>query len=132
VPPDNVAHLIGRAGILDIYQNQTEPDKADPLLNSAIKAFNHLLQPIKGLTEEEIQEKSLERLKDDVRITYPAMGSKTGLSNRFTSEYMIGRVAVGIVIVEGNGDSQWQGQTLHASDYLHRLLRNPAPDSIGK
>jgi hypothetical protein len=55
VPPDNITHLIGKAGILDIHQSQTEPDKADPMVNSAIKAFNNLLQPVKELTEEEIQ-----------------------------------------------------------------------------
>ena len=99
--------FLGRAGILNIYQNQTQPDKADPLVNSAIKAFNNLLQPVKELTEEEMQERGVERLKDKVRITYPTKGSKTGLSDRFTSEYMIDRVTVGIVIVEGNGDPQY-------------------------
>jgi len=114
VPPENVAHLIGRAGILSICQNQTEPDKTDPVVNSAIKAFNNLLQPVKELTEEEMQKRSLEGIKDKVRITYPTKGSKTGLSDRFTSEYMIGRVAVGIVIVEGNGPPQlnWTQQEL--------------------
>jgi len=105
IPEDKVSFLIGNRGILNIYQNQTEPDKPDPLVNSAIKAFNDLLQPREELTEEEIQEKRVEPLKNDVRITYPTKGSKTGLSDRFTSEYMIGRVAVGIVIVEGNGDT---------------------------
>jgi len=114
VPPNNITHLIAKAGILDIYQSQTEPDKADPMVNSAIKAFNNLLQPVKELTEEEMQKRSLEGIKDKVRITYPTKDSKTGLSDRFTSEYMIGRVAVGIVIVEGNGPPQfnWTQQGL--------------------
>jgi hypothetical protein len=107
VPPDNVARLIGKAGILNIYQNQTQPDKIDPIVNSAIKAFNNLLHPAKELTKEEMQKRSLEGVKDKVRITYPTKASNTDLSDRFTSEYMIGRVAVGIVIVEGNGDSQY-------------------------
>ena len=104
VPPDNVARLIGKAVILNIYQNQTQPDKIDPIVNSAIRAFNNLLQPPKESTNEEMQRRGLEGVKDKVRITYPTKGSKTGLSDRFASEYMIGRVAVGIVIVEGNGD----------------------------
>jgi hypothetical protein len=107
VPPDNVAHLIGKAGILNIYQNQTQPDKTDPITNSAIQAFNNLLQPVKELTEEEMQKRTLEGIRDKVRITYPSKSSKTDLPDRFTSEYMIGRVAVGIVIVEGNGDPQY-------------------------
>jgi hypothetical protein len=75
IPEDKVSFLIGNRGILNIYQNQTEPDKPDPLVNSAIKAFNNLLQPREELTEEEIQEKRVEPLKNDVRITYPTKGS---------------------------------------------------------
>ncbi len=92
---------------MTIYQNQTEPDKTDPLVNSAIKAFNNLLQPVKELAEEEMQKRSLEGFKDKVRITYPTKDSKTGLSDRFTSEYMIGRVVVGIVVVEGNSNDRY-------------------------
>ena len=107
IPEDKVNLLVGNAGILNVYQNTTLPNKDDALVNSAIKAFNNLLQPVKELTEEEMQKRSLEGFKDKVRITYPTKGSKTSLSDRFTSEYMIGRVAVGIVIVEGNGDPQY-------------------------
>ncbi len=57
IPEDNVDLLIGRAGILNIYQNRTQPDRADAIVNCAIKAFNNLLQPVKELTEEEIKEK---------------------------------------------------------------------------
>jgi hypothetical protein len=85
IPEDKVNLLLGQAGILDIYQSPVQPNKADPLVNSAIKAFNNLLQPVKELTEKEIQERSLEGFRDKVRITYPTKGSKTGLSDRFTS-----------------------------------------------
>ena len=81
VPPDNVARSVGKAGILNIYQNQTQPGKADPVVNSAIKAFNSLLQPIEELTEEQMQERGAEGLKDRVRVTYQTKDSKTGLSD---------------------------------------------------
>ncbi len=114
IPEDKINLLIGKSGILDVYQNTTLPNKDDALVNSAIKAFSSLLQPEEELTQSEIGEKPLDKWKDDVRVTYPTKSSKTGLSDRFTSEYMIGRVAVGIVIVEGNGDPQydWTPQTL--------------------
>jgi hypothetical protein len=106
IPEDKANLLVGEPGILNVFQNTTLPNKDDALVNSAIKAFNSLLQP-EELTEMGIPEKPRDEWKDDVRITYPAKSSKTGLSDRFTSEYMIGRVAVGIVIVEGNGDPQY-------------------------
>ncbi len=60
----------------------------------------------------------LDKWKDDVRVTYPTKSSKTGLSDRFTSDYMIGRVAVGIVIMEGNGDRSVIGR--HMKGALHK------------
>jgi hypothetical protein len=104
VPPDNVAHLIGKAGILNIHQSQTQPDRADPIVNYAIKAFNALLQPVKELTDEEIREKGLHQWKEGIGVVHLTEEAKTHHSDRLTSEYMIGRAAVGILIIEGNGD----------------------------
>ena len=64
IPKDKVNLLLGRAGILEIYQSQTQPDRADPIVNCAIKAFNALLQPVRELAEEEIREMWLGQLKE--------------------------------------------------------------------
>jgi hypothetical protein len=85
IPEDKINLLMGKSGILDVYQNITLPNKDDALVNSAIKAFNSLLQPVEELTQRRIPEKPLDKWKDDVRVTYPTKTSKTGLSDRFTS-----------------------------------------------
>lgn len=64
IPVNKVNLLIGRAGIQSIYQNQTEPNRADPIVNCAIKTFNNLLLPVKEATEDEIQKKGWDQWKD--------------------------------------------------------------------